>query len=141
MRQINVFCVFLTVNINVDYENIIILSNFQDDCVRKQKCSTLLISTCIFFKASIFLKMNARSWTGRVLNLMLKLSVYILCILVANEHPNQGYPKFGGPGLVGPVGVLGPLQLNFESLHANLKAVHCLDGGLCTSRVIKRNKP
>ena len=46
-----------------------------------------------------------------------------------------------GAGLIGAVGVLGPLQLNLESLHADLEAVHGLDGGLCTSWVVEAHKP
>ena len=47
----------------------------------------------------------------------------------------------GGGASVGAVGVLGPLQLHLESLHADLEAVHGLDGGLRTSWVVKAHKP
>lgn len=46
----------------------------------------------------------------------------------------------GWPGLVGAVGVLRPLQLHFESLHADLEAVHRLDGSLGAARVVEAHK-
>lgn len=55
-------------------------------------------------------------------------------------HPQgQGWLG-GGTGLIWAVGVLWPLQLHFESLHADLKAIHGLDGGLSAARVIKAHK-
>lgn len=41
---------------------------------------------------------------------------------------------------VGVSGVFGPLQLHLESLHADLKAVHGLDGRLCAGRVVKAHE-
>lgn len=41
-------------------------------------------------------------------------------------------------GLVGSIGVLRPLQLDLEPLHADLEAVHRLDRGLGASRIIER---
>jgi len=38
------------------------------------------------------------------------------------------------------VGVLRSLQLNFEPLHSNLKAVHRLDGRLCTCLIVKTHE-
>lgn len=46
----------------------------------------------------------------------------------------------GRPGLVGAIGVLRPLQLHFESLHADLEAVHRLDGSLGTAWVVEAHK-
>lgn len=46
----------------------------------------------------------------------------------------------GRPGLVGAVGVLRPLQLHFESLHADLEAVHRLDGSLGAAWVVEAHK-
>ena len=31
--------------------------------------------------------------------------------------------------------------MNFESLHSNLESVHGCDGGLCTARIVKADKP
>ena len=42
--------------------------------------------------------------------------------------------------LVRPVGVLGPLELDLEPLHADLEAVHGADGGLCTGGIIKADE-
>lgn len=41
---------------------------------------------------------------------------------------------------VGPVGILRPLQLDFEALHANLETVHGLDGGLGTGWIVETHK-
>ena len=41
---------------------------------------------------------------------------------------------------VGVSRVFGPLQLHFEPLHADLKAVHGLDGGLRAGRVVKAHE-
>lgn len=46
-----------------------------------------------------------------------------------------------GGGLVGAVGVLWPLQLHLEPLHADLEAVHRLDGSLGTTWVVETHKP
>lgn len=43
--------------------------------------------------------------------------------------------------LVWTIGIFGAFQLHFESFHANLKPVHCLNGSLSTGRVVKANKP
>ena len=42
----------------------------------------------------------------------------------------------GGGGSVGLAVVLGALQLNLQPLHADLEAVHGLDGGLRGHRVV-----
>ena len=42
---------------------------------------------------------------------------------------------------VRPVSILGPLQLNLEPLHANLKAIHGLNSCLGTGWIVKANKP
>lgn len=44
------------------------------------------------------------------------------------------------PPSVRPVGVLRPLQLNLQSLHADLEAVHGLDGSLGAGWVVKAHK-
>ena len=41
-----------------------------------------------------------------------------------------------GGGSVGLAVVLGALQLHLQPLHADLEAVHGLDGGLCGHRVV-----
>lgn len=41
---------------------------------------------------------------------------------------------------VGAVGILWPFQLHLQPLHANLEAVHSLDGSLGTSRIVKTHK-
>lgn len=46
-----------------------------------------------------------------------------------------------GRGLVGAVGVLRPLQLHLESLHADLEAVHRLDGSLGAAGVVEAHEP
>lgn len=46
-----------------------------------------------------------------------------------------------GRGLVGAVGVLWPLQLHLEPFHADLEAVHWLDGSLGTTWVVEAHKP
>ena len=38
------------------------------------------------------------------------------------------------------IGVFGPLQLHLEPLHANLEAVHGLDGGLRAGRVVEAHE-
>lgn len=38
------------------------------------------------------------------------------------------------------VGILGPLQLHLESLHADLEAIHGLDGGLSAGGVVEAHK-
>lgn len=45
-----------------------------------------------------------------------------------------------GRGSVGAAGVLWPFELHFQTLHANLEAVHGLDGCLGTARVIEAHK-
>lgn len=45
-----------------------------------------------------------------------------------------------GRRLVGAVGVLRPLQLHLESLHADLEAVHGLDGGLGAAGVVEADE-
>ena len=47
----------------------------------------------------------------------------------------------GGGRSVGPVGVLRAFQLHLQSLHADLEAVHRLDGGVRTRRVVETHKP
>ena len=42
--------------------------------------------------------------------------------------------------LVRSVGVLGPFELNFESLHSNLEAIHRLNGRLSTGRIVETDK-
>lgn len=42
--------------------------------------------------------------------------------------------------LVGSVGILGPLKLHLESLHANLETIHGLNCRLSTGRVVKTHK-
>ena len=49
-------------------------------------------------------------------------------------------PRLRRPGLVGPVGILRPLQLHFEPLHADLEAVHGLDGSLGAARVVEAHE-
>ena len=46
----------------------------------------------------------------------------------------------GAPCLVGPAGVLWSLQLDFESLHANLEPIHGLNGRLRAGWVVKADK-
>lgn len=41
-------------------------------------------------------------------------------------------------GLIRPVGILGPLELDLEPLHADLEAVHRLDRRLRRRRVVER---
>lgn len=41
---------------------------------------------------------------------------------------------------VGAVSILWPFQLHLQPLHANLEAVHSLDGSLGTSRIVKTHK-
>ncbi len=55
-------------------------------------------------------------------------------------HPQGQRWLGGGAGLIWAVGVLWPLQLHFESLHADLKAIHGLDSSLSAARVIKAHK-
>ncbi len=43
--------------------------------------------------------------------------------------------------LVLPAGVLWPLELHLEPLHADLEAVHGLDGGLRARRVVEAHEP
>lgn len=43
-------------------------------------------------------------------------------------------------GLVRPVGILGPLQLNLEPLHADLEPVHGLNRCLGRVRVVERHE-
>lgn len=45
-----------------------------------------------------------------------------------------------GWGSVGAAGILWPLKLHFQTLHADLEAVHGLDGSLGTARVIEAHK-
>lgn len=54
------------------------------------------------------------------------MSVTELCLSDLSLLVCDGCPRGGGArlGLVGAVGVLRPLQLHFESLHADLEAVH-----------------
>ncbi len=42
---------------------------------------------------------------------------------------------------VGPVGILGPLELHLETLHADLEPVHGLDRSLRRCWVVKTHKP
>lgn len=42
--------------------------------------------------------------------------------------------------LVGAVGVFRPLQLHLESLHADLEAIHGLNGGLGAAGVVEADK-
>lgn len=42
--------------------------------------------------------------------------------------------------LVGSVGILGPLELHLEPLHANLETIHGLNCRLSTGRVVKTHK-
>lgn len=71
-------------------------------------------------------------------------------------HPNPPSPRPGRPRLpvrvlvspggrsrrrsVWAIGVFGPLQLHFEPLHADLEAVHGLDGGLRAGRVVEAHE-
>lgn len=48
--------------------------------------------------------------------------------------------RYDSPPSVRPVGILGPLQLHLQSLHANLEAVHGLYGSLRTGGVVKTHK-
>lgn len=41
---------------------------------------------------------------------------------------------------VGMVGILGSFQLDLQTFHANLEAIHGLDGSLCTGRVVEAYK-
>lgn len=64
-----------------------------------------------------------------------------LCFPVCDGRPSRR----GGGGwlrrrLVGAVGVLRPLELHLESLHADLEAVHGLDGGLGAARVVEADE-
>lgn len=45
-----------------------------------------------------------------------------------------------GSSSVGPVGIFGPLQLDFEALHPNLEAIHGLDGGLSAGRIVETHE-
>ncbi|GAA6099852.1 uncharacterized [Tachysurus ichikawai] len=45
-----------------------------------------------------------------------------------------------GAGLIRAVGILWPFELYFESLHADLEAIHGLDGSLGTGWVIEAHK-
>lgn len=65
--------------------------------------------------------------------------------------PRPGRPRLPVRVLVSPggrsrrrsvwaIGVFGPLQLHLEPLHADLKAVHGLDGGLRAGRVVKAHE-
>lgn len=45
-----------------------------------------------------------------------------------------------GEGLIRAVGILWPFELHFESLHADLEAIHGLDGSLGTGWVIEAHK-
>lgn len=42
--------------------------------------------------------------------------------------------------LIGPIGVLRPFELDLQSLHADLEAVHGLDRSLRRRRVIERHE-
>lgn len=42
--------------------------------------------------------------------------------------------------LVRSVGIFGPFELHFESLHANLEAIHGLNSSLSTGRVVETHK-
>lgn len=46
----------------------------------------------------------------------------------------------GGRGLVGAVGILWPFELNLESFHTDLEAVHGLDGSLGATWVVEAHK-
>ncbi len=56
---------------------------------------------------------------------------------VLGVHPGQVVVVVG---LVGPAGLLGPLQLDLEPLHADLEAVHGLDGRLRRRRVVEAHE-
>lgn len=57
----------------------------------------------------------------------------------AVEKSRDGNRTHLGPS-VGPVGILRPLQLDFEALHANLETVHGLDGSLGAGRIVETHK-
>lgn len=42
--------------------------------------------------------------------------------------------------LIGPAGVLRSLQLDLQSFHSDLEAVHCLNGRLSTGWIVERNE-
>ena len=45
-----------------------------------------------------------------------------------------------GAGLIWAIGVLRPLELHLQPLHADLEAVHGLDGSLGTAWIIEAHK-
>lgn len=70
-------------------------------------------------------------WTSRGFSaaVLPVLSAVCVCVFVCP-----------GWGSVGAAGVLWPFELHFQALHADLEAVHGLDGCLSTSRVIEAHK-
>lgn len=64
-----------------------------------------------------------------------------LCFPVCDGRPSRrGDGGWRGRRLVGAVGVFRPLQLHLESLHADLEAVHGLNGGLGAAGVVEADE-
>ncbi len=98
------------------------------------------------FWASTFQWMRPQIWLDPFVHLYsMCVSLCLLAHLSFPVHSFGLHPQGqrwlgGGAGLIWAVGVLWPLQLHFESLHADLKAIHGLDSSLSAARVIKAHK-
>lgn len=90
----------------------------------------------------IFLKVTAKT-LRRAVKRERQLPVSDLRFPCVRRPPQPPGLALAGCGrrLVGAVGVLRPLQLHLESLHADLEAVHRLDGSLGTAGVVEAHEP